>query len=195
VAVGIISDKDKNRYSKSTITLRNDVGRDACILKELDVEECVRKWLEKRWKRKIDEHSPWGVDFLIHKTSVFERSCIMYEQIECKGTKSNVHRAIGQCLDYYRIHGCIRTYIAIPKDYKQTETLEKILGFFSLPIGILLINNEGTVSLKRKASGKIRYFKLLENKKGDLVVRSECYRLRAPSNSSKSMDTPSKTAN
>jgi len=145
------------------------------VLKESIVRDYINKWLEKRWKRTLKEKTS-NVDFLIWESPiwglepVFSLSWLVYlEQIECKGTNSGVHRAVGQCMDYYFSNDCIPTYLAVPEDYKQLKTLEQLIKFFSLPIGILLVNNEGEISTKTEAKGKKRYFKLFRNEKGNLT--------------------------
>ena len=117
-------------------------------------------------------HDGTDVDFLVqqfHLEPNFYLWMTYFEMIECKGTKSNVHRAIGQCLDYYWSYGRIPTFLAVPNDYKKLETLERVLKFFDLPIGILLVDRDGKVLVKLEAKGKKRYFKLFRNEKGYFV--------------------------
>lgn len=142
-------------------------------LKELIVKNYVKKWLEERWKKPVHIiHDGADVDFLVwqlHLAPSFYLWLTHFEAMECKGTKSNVHRAIGQCLHYYWSYGRIPTYLAVPNDYKKLETLERVLKFFDLPIGILLVDSNGEVLAKMEAKGKKRYFKLFRNGKGNFI--------------------------
>ena len=142
-------------------------------MKESTVKDLIIEWLEARWRKSI-VHNELGVDFLVFQWSptIFPTWIMGLEQIECKGTNSDVHRAIGQSLDYYFNSDCIPTYLAVPEDYKQLKILEQIMGFFSLPIGILLVDSQGKISVKREAKGKTRCCKLLEKKKGTLTTLS-----------------------
>lgn len=139
-------------------------------MNETTVTNHVRNWLQKRWTRKINED--YYVDFLVSEMSKPNLLWQMnFECVECKGTKSNVHRAVGQAMDYYLVHGCIPTYLAVPEDYKQLDLLERITEQFSLPIGILLARNDGEITIRRKAYGKIRCKMYFTNEKGELTSR------------------------
>lgn len=144
-------------------------------MRESDVKGFIKRWLKQR---KMPFHEGVLVDFLLseiyppHKTPNTLRWWITLEQIECKGTYSNFHRAIGQCLDYFLFYGRIPTYLAVPDDYKYLRHIEKILDYFKLPIGILVVNNRGEILTKRKAKGKIIWKKLVKNKEGGFTTKS-----------------------
>jgi hypothetical protein len=146
-------------------------------MKEPIVLETVREWLEKRWidKASIIYGHGQNVDFLVSERLClprFERPWIVnYEQVECKGTDSDVQRSIGQCLDYFRVDGRIPTYVAIPEDYRQYAILERMIEYFKLPFGILSISDERVISKRKDAKGKIRWFGLFKNENGDLTNR------------------------
>jgi hypothetical protein len=154
-------------------------------LKEEDVVRHIEIWLEARWKRKMSKDQS-GADFLVmnyYKPFEFRKESLdvdwilLLEQIECKGTNFSLHRAIGQCLDYYFNEGCVPTYLAIPEDYKRLRTLEELLMFFSLPIGILTVNDRGEISTRKEAKGKRRYLKFFIDAAGHRKIRSSHYQL------------------
>jgi hypothetical protein len=125
-------------------------------LNEPTVVNHIRKWLQETG-RSYEEDV--GVDFLIREHASNDW-LIDLEEIECKGTNSDFHRALGQCLDYYFFYDCIPTYLAIPKDYRQLEFLKQIIDFFKLPIGILLLDDTGKVTKEMETRGKTRCFKV-----------------------------------
>ncbi|MDH5733152.1 MAG: hypothetical protein OEY88_05135 [Candidatus Bathyarchaeota archaeon] len=148
-------------------------------MKEAIVKGHVEKWLKKRWRPMMPVPNG-NIDFIVsvYYPRISCRWIANFEAVECKGTTSNVHRAIGQCLHYYIIYGCIPTYLAVPENYKQLKTLRRTAKFFNLPIGILLINSNGEISIERKPNGKARHFRLLKNEKGDLTnERDSDYKL------------------
>ena len=152
-------------------------------MREQIVREHIKKWLEKRWKQAVREDEKY-VDYRLvelyprERISPDETWLVNIEAVECKGTGSGVHRAIGQCLDYYMEYGCIPLYLAVPADYTKLSSLDRIMGFYDLPLGILTVNEEGEISVRRKAVGKKRYFKRFW--KGDHYTnRENYYQLRA----------------
>jgi hypothetical protein len=140
-------------------------------LKEEIVTHYVKKWLQEHKQPILYENQKLGIDFLIGNFLLVTHWAIYFCQIECKGTKSDIDRAVGQCLRYHHIYDSIPTYLAIPKDYRQLRDLQEVVEFFELPIGILLVDNEGKVTLKRKAKGKRRIYKFYQNEIGHLVNR------------------------
>jgi len=141
------------------------------------VVDTIKRWLEEKWKNRarVDCGQGQNVDFLVSEILYlpwFNRPWIVhYEQVECKGTDSNVHRAIGQCLDYFWSYGRIPTYLAVPENFLQYETLERIIKYFKLPIGILSVNGDRVVSLRMTAPGKTRWFCTFANGEGTLISR------------------------
>jgi hypothetical protein len=134
-------------------------------LNETTVVAYIKKWLQESSKL-FDED--FAVDFLIRECA--SNNWLMdYGAIECKGTKSNFHRALGQCLDYHFIYDCIPIYLAIPKDYRSLKNVKQILSFFKLPIGVLLVDESGKVSKEIEAKGKIRCFKEYQDELGYYV--------------------------
>lgn len=146
-------------------------------MEENTVKNHIKRWLESSWMRKAQVTYGGGqnVDLLVNEIRFlpwFDRPWIIdYEQVECKGTDSNIHRAIGQCLDYYLAYRKIPTYLAVPQDYEQLGTLERIIGFFNLPIGILLVDNDGLISKRREAKGKTRCLATFPGQAGNLITK------------------------
>jgi hypothetical protein len=115
----------------------------------------IRKWLQESGKPFVED---FAVDFLIRKYDSNDW-LVHYEGIECKGTRSDFHRAVGQCLDYHFVYDCIPIYLAIPRDYRSLEPLTQIIHSFKLPIGIMLVDESGHISRETEAKGKARYYK------------------------------------
>jgi len=131
-------------------------------LKEETVKAHVKRWLQKRWKLSLADNAS-NVDYVVcrlqPKPPEF-RWWIYYEAVECKGSESGkgeTHRAIGQCLDYFISYGGIPTYLAVPEDYQQLKTLVRVIEYFHLPIGIIVVNVKGNIMMRKKAYGKKRY--------------------------------------
>lgn len=134
-------------------------------MKEADVVTHVKKWLRKNGKSFL---TIFYVDFLVFR--IEESWKIDIEQIECKGTDSDSNRAIGQCLKYYHMYDSIPTYLAVPRDYKFLVNLKQVIDFSKLPIGLLLVDELGQISMEKEANGRIRWHKLYHAKIEDSTL-------------------------
>jgi hypothetical protein len=82
-------------------------------------------------------------------------------QVECKGTQKDTSTAvewtdasIGQALRYLIKNGKsgpIPTYLGLPYDFYNLETLKLILEKLNLPLGLLIVTADGTVEIVRQA--------------------------------------------
>jgi hypothetical protein len=121
-------------------------------LKESEVADHVRRWLHDNNKSILFDGTSGrctGVDFVVGPGNP-QNSQKPAEQIECKGEGSDIYKPIGQCL-CYRWEGRVPTYLAIPQNLPFIEELNEIIDYFNLPIGLLLLDDEGTVSIKKRA--------------------------------------------
>lgn len=121
-------------------------------LKESEVVDHVRRWLHENDKSILVDGTSGryaGPDFVVREGGS-ENNQKPTEQIECKGEDSDIYKPIGQCL-YYRWDGKTPTYLAIPQNLPFIKDLTEIIDYFNLPIGLLLLDDEGTVSIKKRA--------------------------------------------
>jgi hypothetical protein len=122
-------------------------------LKEAEVVDHVKRWVHENNKSILFDGTSGrytGIDFIIGSDGAQNRQ-EPTEQIECKGEGSDIYKPIGQCL-YYRLYGKIPTYLAIPQNLPYIKELIEIVDYFNLPIGLLLLSDKGTVSIKKKAT-------------------------------------------
>jgi hypothetical protein len=77
-----------------------------------------------------------------------------YLLVECKKTKDDIERALGQCLHYYTIFGGLFTYLAVPDDFSKLGELQEIVSFVKLPIGLLLVRQDGGIETMKEAEGR-----------------------------------------
>jgi len=142
-------------------------------MKEKEVVNLVKKWINSGHPERFMPSSDYGADILVLSSEIFQQRYVSQDmlnkayftyhmQIECKGTYSNHHRAIGQCLEYFIKLKGIPTYLAFPRDYSRLEIVEKIIAHFNLPIGIMLVSENGAIDIKRIAQGKERSKKIKE---------------------------------
>jgi hypothetical protein len=121
-------------------------------LKESEVANYVRIWLHENNKSILADGTNGritGVDFVVG-IGVPKDDQKPTELIECKGEDSDMYKPIGQCLSY-RLRGKIPTYLAIPQNLPFIKELIEIIDYFDLPIGLLLLDDEGKVSVKKRA--------------------------------------------
>lgn len=120
----------------------------------------VKNWLEKRYSfpTKVDESKVREID-LVALTVQYggESPLVKYHlQVECKKTEDYVGPSVGICLYYYVKMDGLFTYLAIPEDYKQFQELQKIFRMVDLPIGLIVVHNNGKVEIVKNAEGKER---------------------------------------
>jgi len=121
-------------------------------LRESEVANHIRRWLHENNKSILSDGTGGrytGVDFVVGAGSP-KNNQEPTELIECKGEGSDLYKLIGQCLSY-RLSAKIPTYLAIPENLPFTRKLVEIIDYFNLPIGLLLLDDDGTVSVKKKA--------------------------------------------
>jgi len=89
-----------------------------------------------------------------------DKSLTEHVQIECKGTQKAksttmqlMYSALGQTLTYYITSDKIPTFLAVPTDYKKLETLKRVIEELDLPIGLLLVPEDGELLVMREARG------------------------------------------
>ncbi|MDE1853278.1 MAG: hypothetical protein KGI38_05975 [Thaumarchaeota archaeon] len=90
-----------------------------------------------------------------------DASLTFLAQVECKGTQKDSSTAlewtdasIGQALRYLVKNvkdGPIPTYLGLPHDFYNLETLKLILAKLNLPLGLLIVSSDGTVDMCRQA--------------------------------------------
>lgn len=122
-----------------------------------EVLKIVKAWLKNRHPppRRVSEGS--NADLLVITTHFGETSSATYHlQVECKRTAVSVDVAIGQCLRYYADFAGLFTYLAIPEDFKMFKELQDIFGMVALPIGLIIVHNNGAVEIIKEAEGKER---------------------------------------
>ena len=114
-------------------------------LYENEVVEAVKNWIKS-------EHPDWIIWRAWHFDVVagpFENEPAV--AVECKGHPSErykVHRAIGQCLDYTTFTK-VPCFIAIPQDFIYNNRILKTLEHHKLPIGLLVVDDDGNVKILR----------------------------------------------
>jgi hypothetical protein len=121
-------------------------------LKESEVVDHIRRWLHESNKPILFDGTGGrytGVDSIVEAGDP-QNSQEPTEQIECKGEGSDIYKSIGQCL-YYRFCRKIPTYLAIPQNLPYMKELIEIIDYFNLPIGLLLLGDGGTGSVKKTA--------------------------------------------
>jgi ribosomal protein S27AE len=74
-------------------------------------------------------------------------------QVECKGSKSNLDRALGQCLRYYIKNKKIPLFLGVPEDYHQLDMLNRILNELNLPFGLLIVKTNGKIIVGKAPIG------------------------------------------
>lgn len=77
-------------------------------------------------------------------------------QVECKGTKANIDRAIGQCLRYYIKNGRIPIFLCVPDSFYKLETLRDVLDSLKLPMGLLIVKENKDIIVGRIPEGAER---------------------------------------
>lgn len=118
-----------------------------------NVVASIKNWLESKYRRGVGG----AISYADVEVSVYDPLTHVLKQtlqIECKGTSDDNDRAVGQCLRYYLIAKGLTTYLAVPSDYRYLQDVEKVMNEFNLPIGILLVGNNGDVNVSREAIGQ-----------------------------------------
>lgn len=115
-------------------------------MKETEVVKAVRNWIKS-------DHPNWIIRRAWHFDVV---GCSSEDKpsiaVECKGHLSKrheVHRAIGQCLDYMTFTK-VSCFIAIPEDCVYKDVIVKTLENHRLPIGLLTVTDNGEVTVLRQ---------------------------------------------
>lgn len=125
------------------------------------VVQTVKKWLENQNPppREVGEVD---VDLIVNTVQKLENKTFItnHLQVECKKTEDYVGPAIGMCLRYYAERDGLFTYLAIPEDYRQFKELQDIFRLVNLPIGLIVVHNNGEVEVVKKAQGKERTVQL-----------------------------------
>mgnify|MGYP001061004867 CR=1 FL=1 len=122
-------------------------------MKESEVVGYIKRWLHEKNKSILIDGTSGryaGPDFVVGAGGSMNDQKPT-EHIECKGEDSDIYKPIGQCL-YYCWVGKIPTYLAIPQNLPFIKELVGIIDYFNLPIGLLLVDEGGTVSTKKKAT-------------------------------------------
>jgi len=120
------------------------------VLNEKQVKKFVENWVKS-------EHPNWSIWSRWHFDIITGPSqSEPLIAVECKGASSKrykMQRAIGQCLDYMAgtRFAQISCFIATPKDFWFNKIILQILEQFELPIGLLIVNDHGTVTVSREA--------------------------------------------
>ena len=126
---------------------------------EKEVEEIVAEYLRKEKPQRIIVLSNVGVDMWDPGIEIgnSEINIGAYEgiHIECKGSYSNIDRAIGQCLRYHFEKHPRNLYIAIPEDHKQLQLMINIFDLYNLPVGIMTVSSNRQVMIARKTQNKL----------------------------------------
>jgi len=119
-------------------------------LEEPEVKRAIVDWIKS-------EHPDWYVWRRWHFDVVAGPSKSQPSlAVECKGGSSRRHkaqRAIGQCLDYMTesIFANVPCFIATPKNFPDNQVILKTLEYQKLPIGLLVVGDDGRVTILREA--------------------------------------------
>lgn len=119
-----------------------------------DVVALIKKWLESKYIKGVGG----AITYADVEVSVYDPLAQVLKQtlqVECKGTSDDNDRAVGQCLRYYVEMKGLTTYLAVPSDYRYLQDVERVIKELNLPIGILIVDNHGEVSVLKQASEHI----------------------------------------
>jgi len=145
---------------------------------EEDVIIHVLKWLEKAYASssniKVCRGSPnAGPDVYVESFSSVpvnpeKDTYTIHMIVECKGSDSELDRALGQSLGYHVDYGQVPTYLAIPRSHFRFNYLKKVIEKLDLPLGLLQVDENGEVYKVREAKGELVTIKIMED--GDKLV-------------------------
>ena len=116
-------------------------------LNETEVVKAVTDWIKS-------DHPDW----IVWGTSHFDVVAGPSKSepiiaVECKGLpsqKHKLHKAIGQCL-HYTTFIKVPCFIAIPENFIYKESILNTFEYHKLGIGLLSVNNNGHVTILRRA--------------------------------------------
>ena len=134
---------------------------------EEEVISNVISWLKAAYpKASVERQKGPYVDVTVTSvegTYAFDRdaSLTFLAQVECKGTQKDSSTAlewtdasIGQALRYLIKNGkdgLIPTYLALPHDFYHLDILMSIIEKLDLPLGLLIVSDDGAVEMSRQA--------------------------------------------
>lgn len=129
----------------------------------------VRKWLSKQYlgsSAKVEQNPRnAGIDLYVMSFSEIPinpetSSMTVHVQVECKGSDSDPDRALGQSLGYLIIGDEVPTYLAFPYAYQDFDYIRRIVEKLDLPLGLLLVAEDGRVDIIRNARGEPKTYRL-----------------------------------
>jgi len=128
-------------------------------LKEQRVKEIIHDWLKSQYPEKAVWRQSSGADISIFAVAHPHNRWEAYHTIavECKGTAASnakLDRAVGQSLRYYMQCNKPPAFLAVPHDYEKIKELRRIMGFYDLPIGLLIVHDDGKVEKVRDTKGQ-----------------------------------------
>ena len=117
--------------------------------------QIVKKWLENQ-NPPPREVGKADVDLIVNTVQKLENKLFItnHLQVECKKTEDYAGPSIGMCLHYYTERDGLFTYLAVPEDYQHLKELQDIFRLVTLPIGLIVVHNDGKVEIVKKAEGK-----------------------------------------
>lgn len=138
-------------------------------MNENEVVESVKAWLKKIYPQctfvspSLDSQADLSLIWVNLSKKIISKSgpsLVPFKRIllvECKGSKFDFHRAVGQCLDYLSSER-IPIFLAIPEDSRHFKGIKHIIDFFNLQIGILLAKSNRKIKVIKGVLPKAKKF-------------------------------------
>jgi hypothetical protein len=129
----------------------------------------IRQWLSQEYTgsstRVKQNPQNAGIDLYVDSFSELPvntetTSMTFHVQVECKGSDAESDRALGQSLGYLVFADGVPTYLAFPYDYPDIGYVRNIVEKLDLPLGLLLVAEDGTVDKIRSARGEPKIYRL-----------------------------------
>ena len=101
-------------------------------------------------------------------THIHENSDLTFKyhlQVECKNTDAQGEDALNQAIKYWQStrypseREGLFTYLGVPEDFRDLNKVLDKIEQENLPIGILLVHDDGSVEIKKEAKGTMKITK------------------------------------